>query len=244
MRFYAIGDIHGHLGELQNAHRLIAEDRDRVSDPDAVIMHLGDLVDRGPDSRTVLDHLIEGRARGAPWGVLLGNHDRMFLRFVRDGISHDPAILSGKSWLHPALGGCATLASYGVSAEDGAFEPAREDAAKAVPHTHLDFLASLPLWTETDAHICVHAGIRPGIPLPQQAEQDLLWIRDDFLHEARDHGKLVVHGHTALKMPTHYGNRLNIDAGAGYGRPIVPVVVEGRDAFMLTDRGRFPLRPV
>ncbi|WP_424966358.1 metallophosphoesterase family protein [Dinoroseobacter sp. S375] len=241
MRFYAIGDIHGHLDQLIEAHRLIDEDRGRVRDPDAAVVHTGDLVDRGPDSKGVIDHLIAGRARGAPWAVLLGNHDRMFLRFVRDGASHDPAIKSGKSWLHPALGGATTLASYGVAAEDGDFAPAREAAARAVPAAHLDFVASLPLWIETEMHICVHAGIRPGIALQQQTEEDLLWIRDDFLRETADHGKLVVHGHTALKMPTFYGNRLNIDAGAGYGRPLSPVVVEGRKAWMLTETGRFLL---
>ncbi|WP_424972348.1 metallophosphoesterase family protein [Dinoroseobacter sp. S76] len=242
MRFYAIGDIHGHLDQLRNAHRLIEEDRGRVRDPDAAVVHTGDLVDRGPDSRGVLEYLISGRATGAPWVVLLGNHDRMFLRFVRDGLAHDPAVRSGKSWLHPVLGGATTLASYGVEAEDGSFEAAIDAARAAVPSDHLAFLAELPLWLETEAHICVHAGIRPGIPLPQQAEEDLLWIRDDFLLETADHGKLVVHGHTALKMPVFYGNRLNIDAGAGYGRPIAPVVVEGRAAWMLTDTGRFPLR--
>ncbi|MEM1077940.1 MAG: metallophosphoesterase [Pseudomonadota bacterium] len=242
MRFYAIGDIHGHPGQLRNAHRLIEEDRRRVRDPDAAVVHTGDLVDRGPDSRAVLDHLIDGRAKGAPWVVLLGNHDRMFLRFVRDGQPHDPAVRSGKSWLHPVLGGATTLASYGVEAQDGAFESAHKAARKAVPDAHLAFLADLPLWLENETHICVHAGLRPGIALDQQAEEDLLWIRDDFLLETADHGKLVVHGHTALKMPVFYGNRLNIDAGAGYGRPIVPVVVEGRRAWMLTETGRFQLR--
>lgn len=243
MRLYAIADIHGQLDMLRNAQSLIDADRRRVGDPDAVIVHLGDLVDRGPDSRGVIAHLMEGCASGQPWVVLKGNHDRMFERFARDGVAHDPHILSGKSWLHPALGGPATLASYGITAEDGVFEPAVEAARKAVPDAHLAFLGGLPLWYETPDLICVHAGIRPGVTLEDQVENDLIWIREPFLSDTTDHGRLIVHGHTALDAPTHFGNRVDLDAGSGYGRPLIPTVFEGRSAWLLTEAGRVPLIP-
>ena len=91
--------------------------------------------------------------------------------------------------------------------------------------------------------IFVHAGIRPGIALKDQAEDDLVWIRKDFLEDPRDHGALVVHGHTALGHATHYGNRLNLDSSAAYGGPLSAAVIEGRRAFLLTDAGRLPLLP-
>ena len=120
MRIYAIGDIHGQLDMLKAAHARIEADKARVGDPDAQIIHLGDYTDRGPDSNGVIQYLIDGIAAGKPWLAIRGNHDRMFSRFVRHGIAHDAQIKSGKSWLHPALGGVDTLASYGVDAEDGA----------------------------------------------------------------------------------------------------------------------------
>ncbi|ABV95052.1 metallophosphoesterase [Dinoroseobacter shibae DFL 12 = DSM 16493] len=243
MRLYILGDIHGQLDQLRRAHRLIAEDKARVADPEAPVVHLGDLVDRGPDSRGVLDHLIAGRAAGAPWIVLKGNHDRMFARFARNGLAHDTNVKSGKSWLHPLLGGTATLASYGIAAEDGDFAPAAEAAARTVPEAHLNFLESLPLWFEAPGLLCVHAGIRPGRALTAQDTEDLLWIREPFLSDVRSHGRLVVHGHTALDAPTHFGNRVDLDGGAGYGRPLVPAVFEGPHAAILTETGRRPLTP-
>jgi serine/threonine protein phosphatase 1 len=90
----------------------------------------------------------------------------------------------------------------------------------------------------------VHAGIRPGIPLHSQIEDDLVWIREPFLSDARDHGALIVHGHTVVEAPTHYGNRVNIDTGAGYGGPVTAVALEGRDVFLITAKGRVPLLPL
>ncbi len=112
-----------------------------------------------------------------------------------------------------------------------------------MPEAHRGFLESLPSSFETDEHIFAHAGIRPGIPLAEQTETDLLWIRHEFHDDPRDHGKLVIHGHTPVKAVTHYGNRLNLDTGAGYGRPIGVVVIEGRRVWQLTDAGRVRVKP-
>lgn len=244
MRTYAIGDIHGHLGLLLAAHQRIAEDRARTGDHEAPVVHLGDVVDRGPDSHGVIAHLMAGMAAGQPWVVLKGNHDRMFARFVADPVEPEPGLRSDLSWLHPRLGGAATLSSYGVrAAGDRPVARVHADARALVPQLHLDWLETRPaLWQRGEA-VFVHAGIRPGVPLEDQDETDLVWIRDGFLDDPRDHGFLVVHGHTALDAPQHYGNRVNLDSGAAYGGPLTAAVIEGRQVHVLTAQGRAPLVP-
>ena len=238
---YAIGDIHGQSAQLDSALALIEADGGR----DAPHVFLGDLPDRGPDTKGVIDRLMAGQAAGRDWTVILGNHDRMFLRFVRDGVEHDPAITSGKGWLFPALGGPATLASYGVAGADESADRTAllAEARAAVPRAHLDWLAERPLWHRAQGHLFVHAGIRPGVPIEDQSEEDLIWIRDGWLDDTRDHGEMVVHGHTALDHPRHEGNRINLDGGAGYGRPLVPAVLDGGLWFILSEAGRRPLAP-
>ncbi|MBL9045826.1 MAG: serine/threonine protein phosphatase [Tabrizicola sp.] len=237
MHLYAIGDIHGHLDLLQAAHDLIADDMARHGA--GPVIHIGDLVDRGPDSCGVIDFLVRGLAEGRDWVVLKGNHDRMFTRFLRDPEEPEPGLRSGLSWLHPRLGGADTLGSYGVaSAADRPVAKVHADALTAVPKTHLDFLLARPTLHEAGEAAFVHAGIRPGIPLHAQTETDLVWIRDTFLMEPASHGPLIVHGHTAIDTATHYGNRLNLDSGAAYGGPLSAVVIEGRHAALLTPQGR------
>ena len=243
-RTYAIGDIHGHIALLEYVHTLIAADRARTGDHDSPVIHLGDLVDRGPDCRAVVQFLIDGMAAGQPWQVIKGNHDRMFTRFLRDPKEPEPGLKPGLSWLHPRLGGAATLSSYGVkNAADRPIAPVHAEAVAAVPQAHIDFIDSRPTWLQRGDVVYVHAGIRPGVAMADQAETDLVWIRDGWLDDTRDHGFLVVHGHTALDHATHYGNRVNIDSSAAYGGPLTAVVVEGRDVFVLTEQGRVPLTP-
>jgi serine/threonine protein phosphatase 1 len=248
---YAVGDIHGHLAELDRVLGLIEAE----GGPDAAVVFTGDLVDRGPDSRGVLDRLMAGVAAGRDWTVLLGNHDRMFLRFLRHGRLTDAAIHSGATWLHKALGGAATLRSYGVDLPDDlpafdheigdhrALPHVLEAARAAVPEPHLRFLEARPLTHRTEAQLFVHAGIRPGVPLGAQVEDDLVWIREPFLSDRRNHGALVVHGHTALPAARHFGNRLDLDSGAGYGNPLTAAAIDGRDAWLLSEAGRRPLPP-
>jgi serine/threonine protein phosphatase 1 len=112
-----------------------------------------------------------------------------------------------------------------------------------VPAAHRAFLDALPTSHVHGDAIFVHAGIRPGIPLALQRETDLVWIRTDFLTDTRDHGALIVHGHTAIDRATHYGNRLKIDSSVAYGGPLSAVAIEGRAAFLLTPEGRLPLLP-
>ncbi|SLN28927.1 diadenosine tetraphosphatase [Pseudoruegeria aquimaris] len=243
MRYYAIGDVHGHLEQLKRAHELIRADIARCGQP-APVVHLGDLIDRGPESRGVIDYLMKGIAAGEPWHVLKGNHDRYLERFYRERITFDPNTRTGLVWFDHRLGGAQTLASYGVEASENR-DPAQiqRDAHAAVPEAHIRFIEGLPLCLETEDLIFVHAGIRPGVPMAQQAEDDLLWIRDGFLDDDTDHGRLVVHGHTALEAPEHFGNRVDLDGGTGYGRPLIPALFEGRDAWLLGEGGRSPLLP-
>ncbi|SDW87334.1 metallophosphoesterase [Roseicitreum antarcticum] len=244
MRTYAIGDIHGHLDLLHIAHARIKADRAACGDADAPIVHLGDLVDRGPDSRGVLAHLRQGIDAGENWVVLKGNHDRMFALFLDDPAAQDDGLRTVYSYLHPAIGGAATLASYGVAnPADRPVAQVHIDGVAAVPAPDRAFLRSRPTWYRRGEVVYVHAGIRPGIAMEEQAETDLVWIRAPFLEFTDDHGFLVVHGHTALDAAVHYGNRVNIDSSAAYGGPLTAIVVEGRQTWILTDAGRVPLTP-
>lgn len=240
MPLYVIGDIHGEIAMLDSALERVEAD----GGADAPLISLGDLVDRGPDSRAVIDRLMQGRAAGRDWTVLKGNHDRMFHRFLEDGRITDPRILSGVDWLNPRLGGLATLASYGVDA-DPRRSPADlvQEARAAVPAAHLAFLQGLRLCAQQDGMFFAHAGIAPGVPLDQQTEDDLLWIRDPFLTCTDPHPMLIVHGHTALEAPAHYGNRINLDSGAGYGRPLTVALFDEGRVWTLDARGRQPLSP-
>ena len=238
---YAIGDIHGQLTELHRVLELIETDGDK----DAKIVFLGDYTDRGPDSRGVLDVLVDGQAQGRNWTFLKGNHDRMFEWFMQKPLRHDPYLMVELYWLHQRLGGDTTMASYGVDASGRRREKdVHFDALESIPQTHLDFLAGLQLSHQTDELFFAHAGIRPDVPLAQQTEEDLLWIRQKFHNHHTDHPKLIVHGHTPVDHATHYGNRVNLDTGAGYNKPLTAAVFEGRDCWLLTDdQGRVPLRP-
>lgn len=237
---YVIGDIHGQIDELQRVLDLIEADGGKAAE----VISLGDLVDRGPDSRAVIDLLMQGQAQGRNWTVLRGNHDRMFSRFVRGGVVHDAAILSGLTWTHPRLGGLDTLNSYGVDTSGAApLSDLVQAARAAVPEAHLQFVEQNPLTVLHGELLFVHAGVRTGVPLDQQTEDDLIWIREPFLSDPTEHPWLVVHGHTALDEAQHFGNRIDLDGGAGYGRPLVAAVFEGRDCWLLTDQGRVPLLP-
>ena len=260
--FYALGDIHGQKAQLDRALALIEND----GGAGAEIFFVGDLVDRGPDSRAVIQMIMDGQNAGKPWSCILGNHDYMFHQFVQTGRVLHSEIKSSKSWLHQRLGGVTTLASYMRDQEidhpdwvswDHAIEhgldPASpsfltalsQTAQKVIPSNHLDWIASLPLFVEApDNHMIVHAGIRPGVAMRDQTHSDLTWIRDGWLDDCTPHEFMFVHGHTALEFPQHHGNRINIDGGAAFGRPLVPCGFDGKNWFTLDETGRSSLRPV
>lgn len=238
MRIHAIGDIHGQLERLREAHERIERD----AGGDALVVHLGDLIDKGPDSRGVVEFLMDGQARGRNWIVLKGNHDRALPNFLRDPRWIDPRAAEQKDWIARDVGAEAALASYGVA--DAASRPLDEvhaEALAAVPPGHARWLQGLPAWYLGRHALFVHAGIRPGIDLRAQVEDDLLWIRKPFHDDRRDHGVLVVHGHTPVRRPTHYGNRVNIDTGAGDGGPLTAIRLDDRGLWVLEDGGSRPL---
>jgi serine/threonine protein phosphatase 1 len=219
MRLYAIGDIHGCADHLDRLLDKIAAE-ERASGP-ARLIFLGDYVDRGPDSRGVIDRLVEIR-RSRPQTIFLkGNHEAVFLDFLADPYEM-------RDWLD--WGGADTLRSYGV---DNVAARTPDDLAdemtSRLPAEHVAFLKGLELTFTAGDYLFVHAGVRPGVPLESQAERDLLWIRGEFHHappEARPE-KVVVHGHHPLRKPLDAGWRIDVDTGACFGGRLTAVVLEG-----------------
>jgi serine/threonine protein phosphatase 1 len=208
VRVYAIGDVHGRADLLQQLLTVIDVDLERSRPERAIQVFLGDYVDRGPNSRAVLDLLIE-RSRSHETVCLKGNHE-VFLLDVLD----DPVRL--QDWRH--YGGLLTLMSYGVIPT---MNPTPEEQVelmeglkRAIPPEHLAFLQQLPSSFACGDFFFVHAGVKPGVPLDRQREEDLLWIRDEFLNSDERFGKYVVHGHTPVSAPDIRPNRINIDTGA------------------------------
>jgi serine/threonine protein phosphatase 1 len=205
---YAIGDLHGRSDLLDQV--LLRIDADLAADPVRRPIHvfLGDYIDRGPDSYGVLDRLIErGQTHEAVF--LKGNHELFLLEFLRD-----PNKLN--QWRQ--FGGLDTLMSYGVEptfkATEAELDLLADALFQAMPATHRDFLRRLETSFSCGDYFFVHAGVRPQLPLDQQREKDLLWIRDEFLRYEHDFGKIVVHGHTPVGEPDIRSNRINIDTGA------------------------------
>lgn len=224
MRLYAIGDVHGCDDLLARAHDTIAADLEADPVGDHRIIHLGDYVDRGPASFAVIDRLARMGETDRHVVSLRGNHDAMMLDFLTDPVG------GGAMWL--MNGGDKTLANYGVDARSWQESDRRlialsEQFAETLPDHHRAFLAGLPDTVRFRDFFFCHAGIRPGVPLDAQAPQDLIWIRDDFLTDARDHGVVVVHGHTPQPRPDVWPNHINIDTGAVFGGPLTLLALDG-----------------
>ena len=216
-RVYAIGDIHGCLDRLRALHAAIAADLAARPAASALLVHLGDLVDRGPDSAQVVAHLATAPP---PAGIaealtLRGNHEAMMLAAL-DAPDRDHAALT---WMQN--GGADTLLSWGVPRRT---EP--RDWAAALPAEDVAFLRALPLSRRDGGYLFVHAGIRPGVPLDRQDPHDLMWIREPFLSSKLDHGAVVVHGHTPTPEPVLRANRIGIDTGAVMGGALTCLVLE------------------
>ncbi len=185
-------------------------------------MFVGDLVDHGQD-RPPRDRVDHGRGGSGPQlDSSKGNHARMFDWLMQTPLRQDPHLQIDHSWLHPRLGSNKTLGSYGIDASPGRrLYEMQHEAFDTIPPAHIALLRALPLAYQHANWFFVHAGIRPNIPLSKQLEDDLLWIRGPFLSYQNHHSFMMVHGHTALNAPAHFGNRINLDSGAGYGRPLV-----------------------
>jgi serine/threonine protein phosphatase 1 len=219
-RIYAIGDIHGRLDLLERMIAAIGKDAGG-SGGASLIVTLGDYVDRGPKSREVLDRLSENPFPGA-YVALRGNHEALLDAFLAD-----PKV--GAHWQR--LGGLQTLASFGVHISPlmGArsFDEAAARLRAALTPAQRSFLASLKMSLAVGRYFFCHAGVRPGVSLDKQSDEDLLWIRDEFLDSAADFGKIVVHGHTPVVEPDVRANRINVDTGAFATGRLTCLVLEG-----------------
>jgi serine/threonine protein phosphatase 1 len=207
-RVYAIGDVHGRLDLLGEIFSRIDADLKADPAPRALQVLLGDYVDRGPSSRKVIDLLIS-RSRAHEMHCLKGNHEAILLKFLED-----PDTFT--AW--EKIGGAETLDSYGLSPLLKEFPRSPSELASyfdlALPNSHRQFLAQLKTSFVCGDFFFAHAGVRPGIPLENQQERDLLWIRHEFLNYQREFGKIIVHGHTPVAKPEIRTNRINIDTGA------------------------------
>jgi serine/threonine protein phosphatase 1 len=208
VRIYAISDIHGCAHLLEQMFRVIDADIAHSKPFRAIEVFLGDYIDRGPDSRLTLDLLIK-RARRGNTVFLKGNHEAFLAEVFRD-----PSRIA--DWA--PVGGLQTLISYGLSPSSDPDDEEQialvRELAATMPPQHREFLTRLRLTFTCGDFLFVHAGVRPGIPLSQQREADLLWIREEFLHSQKNFGKYVVHGHTPVRSAEVLANRANIDTGA------------------------------
>lgn len=222
-RVYAVGDVHGCAGRLDELHRVITADQAANPAAAPLLIHLGDYIDRGPDSAGTVARLSQMPALGSiPVVNLRGNHEQMML----DALGGDPEKVA--HWLRN--NGAATLAEWGVDPRSPAADwPGR------IPPAHLAFLAGLPLSFARDGYLFVHAGIRPWVPLEHQSEEDLLWIREEFLHWTGPYpsGLAIVHGHTPSRAPQVTAHRINVDTGAVRGGKLTCAVLEAREVRFL-----------
>ncbi len=237
-RLYAVGDVHGRRDLLEAILRRIRADLAARPHPAPRVICLGDYIDRGPDSRGVIETLIELRDRDLPAEFLLGNHDS----YVEEYLARPDWYDRTYHWLHPSMGGAATLASYGVPDADIGEPSATRDAfAAALPAAHRAFLADCALWRRVGGYVFVHAGIQPGVALEEQSRDDCIWIREPFLSATDDFGFKVVHGHTIVERVEHRPNRIAMDTGVAKGGPLSCLVLQGADVALLEEGGPRPL---
>lgn len=223
MQLYAIGDVHGRLDCLTLMHEMIANEIAHDRPADWRVIHLGDYVDRGPQSAQVLDFLIEAKARDPRMLTLMGNHDEGVLQFLADPADAE---------LFVRYGGFDTAASYGVVLDvqtaTARLESHRQLVA-AMPQSHLLFLRDLPRSVSFGDFFFCHAGVRPGVPLDAQSPHDLVWIRREFLYHPGLYEKVVVHGHTPVNQPEVMPNRVDVDTAAFDTGRLTALVVDGRE---------------
>ena len=195
-----------------------------------VVVYLGDYIDRGLESRTVIDLLLDDPLPSFEVVHLKGNHEDALLRFMDDASF-------GPDWF--AIGGDATALSYGVHVPSGLtsttrFEHVREELKTRIPERHFAFFKNLELMHRADDYVLVHAGIRPGVPLDEQDPNDLMWIRHEFLTANDTDGKVIVHGHSLSAQPEIFEHRIGIDTGAYASNVLTCVVLEGAERRFLS----------
>lgn len=228
LRIYAIGDIHGQLDLLKQLLKKI-EDDEKSAKGKAQKIFLGDYIDRGLYSRQIIDFLIEWRhgQKQAPL-FLMGNHEQVMRELL-----HEPDVELLRNWFQ--FGGRETLLSYGLSPAvlNGDPDHILKEMAAKVPQTHLEFLDTLEVTATFGDYFFCHAGVRPGISLESQSEEDLVWIRNEFLNYKGNHGKVVVHGHTITFKAEFQPNRIGIDTGAYATGCLTALGLEGTKQWLI-----------
>lgn len=227
-RAYAVGDVHGRLDLLEDLLSRIEEEIRGRPKPKTSIIFLGDLIDRGPESAQVIERLRTYSPPDASAHFIMGNHEEVMLRVL----AGEENLVS--SWLR--FGGAATLRSYGVDPRELSGMSSKEVAeriGKAVPPEHVEFLESFADSILFGGYLFVHAGIRPGIDLAEQAQSDLRWIREPFLDDTTDHGFVVVHGHTITNSVEVAPNRIGIDTGAFCTGTLTALGIEGSNRWLI-----------
>lgn len=226
-RIYAIGDVHGRADLLEQVFARIDTHIAKYPVDRPIQVLVGDYIDRGPNSRDVLDRLIE-RTRSNEMVLLKGNHETCLLEFLRN-----PSML--QSW--GQMGGFETLMSYGITPSLNADAQTQKELASdfqaVLPKAHLILLDSLRSSFSCGEFFFVHAGVRPGIPLAEQREADLLWIRDEFLLHEGKFDKIIVHGHTPVRAVDMRPGRINIDTGAYATGQLSCIIVERNEVDVL-----------
>lgn len=225
VRVYAIGDVHGCDDRLAAMHDAIVDDLARHPVAHPLLIHLGDYIDRGPDSAGVLERIVRPlpRARGLVVASLMGNHEDMLLT----ALASDGREAAGH-WLHN--GGGETLVRWGLSWRD---PPSAWEAG--IPPRQLGTMRALPVLLRVGGYVFVHAGLRPGVPLHAQTREDMMWIREPFLSHDGELPCVVVHGHTPAHEPAVRAHRIGIDTGAVMGGDLTCAVLEADDiAFLRT----------
>jgi serine/threonine protein phosphatase 1 len=231
-RAYVVGDIHGRLDLLDALLDKVHQDLDRRPARKTLLVFVGDLIDRGPQSAQVVERLRTYSRRGVRPIFLLGNHEEVLLRIL----AGDESLID--SWVK--FGGLQCLESYGVDASvlrSRAGAELLEVVQRAVSKDHVTFLESFVDSCRFGDYLFVHAGIRPGVEIDQQRQSDLRWIRDPFLLDETDHGFVVVHGHTIRSEVEVRPNRIAIDTGAYRTGILTALAVEGSKSWYLDTRG-------
>jgi serine/threonine protein phosphatase 1 len=230
-RAYVVGDVHGRLDLLTGLLDKIHAEIDRKPPRRALLVFLGDLIDRGPQSAEVVERLRTYRRHGVRPMFILGNHEEVLLRIL-DG---DSSLIA--SWLN--FGGSECLQSYGVDPRVIESKPKDEALAmvrKAIPAAHVEFLRGFADTCRFGDYLFVHAGIRPGVELASQRQSDLRWIREPFLVDESDHGFVVVHGHSISGKIDEQPNRIGIDTGAFATGILTALAIEGGQRWYLDTR--------
>jgi serine/threonine protein phosphatase 1 len=231
-RVYAIGDVHGCLAELDELLKQIEADHRDRGPAEKHLIFLGDLMDRGPDSRGVVERVMALCAASPNNRCLAGNHEELLIRAYQGETKIIPTF-------HRA-GGKETLLSYGISEEvydEADTHQLTTLILKHVPKAHIDFLSGLEDWFQAGDYLFVHAGIRPGRPLADQRQSDMRWIREEFTGFGGDHGFMVIHGHSITEFVDDQLNRIGIDTGAFATGKLTAIGLEAEERWFLDTGG-------